>query len=152
MESYGELLPSFCAYLDLLGFSDAIKEAYAQKREKHLLVEISEAFDKSAARLNEDHERGESSGPVTVKFFTDNVVVSYRRFHFFENELWYLCWLLADYQFAMARKGFFMRGGISTGTLANNDRIVFGDALLKAHELENNAALTGFTFLVQSMS
>jgi hypothetical protein len=40
----------------------------------------------------------------------------------------------------MACKGFFIRGGISIGTLAINDNIVFGNALLEAHRLESTEA------------
>jgi hypothetical protein len=131
------LLPSFCAYLDILGFSLAIEEAYAQKREQQLLAEISEALNKSTVELKEFRGR---SPAMTVKFFTDNIVIGLQQTCWDEMELLNLCWFVANYQMEMACKGFFIRGGISVGTLFSNDSIVFGNALLKAYKLENTKA------------
>ena len=132
------LLPSFCAYLDILGFKKAIEEAYANKFEQKLLVEIVEALDQSAAELK---DVGERFPTMAVKFFTDNVIVGcHQRLHL-GTELGFLCVLLAKFQLEMACKGFFIRGGVSIGTLEINDNIVFGNALLEAHRLESNQAL-----------
>lgn len=132
------LLPSLCAYLDILGFSKTIEEAYAQQREQQLLADVSEALKKSAAQLKEFVGR---SPTMTVKFFTDNVVIGLQQTAWREMELLNLCWFLADYQLEMACKGFFIRGGISIGTLFSNDSIVFGNSLLKAYKLENTKAV-----------
>jgi hypothetical protein len=131
------LLPSFCAYLDILGFKKAIEEAYANKVEQKLLVEIVEALDQSAAELK---DVGERFPTMAVKFFTDNVIVGCRQRLHLGTELGFLCVLLAKFQLEMACKGFFIRGGISIGTLAINDNIVFGNALLEAHRLESTQA------------
>src|ERR1035441_4134683 len=112
------LLPSFCAYLDILGFKKAIEEAYTKKGEQKLLSEIVEAFDQSAAAIK---DMAKDSPTMAVKFFTDNVIVGCRQRVHLGTELGLLCVLLARFQLEMACKGFFIRGGISLGTLAIND-------------------------------
>jgi len=132
------LKPSLCASLDVLGFQDEIKRAYNEKREAKLLCEIEETL-KSAADLLEEMSKQSPQILTTLRFFTDNLVIGY---HYLSSKdaLCHLCELIADFQLSMACKGLFIRGGISIGTLASDERIVFGDCLVKAHELEVKSA------------
>jgi hypothetical protein len=107
------LKSSLCASLDVLGFQDEIKRAYAEKREVKLLREIEETI-KSAA---DDLEDMAARNPQILT-----------------------CELIADFQLNMACRGLFIRGGVSVGTLASDERIVFGDCLIRAHELEVKSA------------
>jgi hypothetical protein len=128
------LRPSLCAYLDILGFAAAIDRAYSEGKEANLLTEISRALSVAAGDIK---SAGERLPMVSVKFFTDNVVIGYSYWtKGAKAELSHFCELVAEFQLAMACMGFFIRGGISIGTLASNDNIVFGDALVKAHRLE----------------
>ena len=68
------LQPALCAYLDILGFTEAIERAYSERKEAKLLAEIYKALDAAAERIN---SAGERLPMVSVKFFTDNVVVGY---------------------------------------------------------------------------
>ena len=126
--------------MDVLGFQDEIKRAYNEKREVKLLHEIEETL-KSAADDLEDMGARNPQILTTLKFFTDNLVVGY---HYitpnYKSQLSHLCELLADFQLNMACRGLFIRGGISVGTLASDERMVFGDRLVKAHELEVKSA------------
>jgi hypothetical protein len=132
---------SICAFLDILGFSEAIERAYKAGTQFELLEEIATALNAAKERLK-DWQSG--SDPILdVRFFTDCLVI--RRTNFTNDgimELMDVCFAVNDFQLTMARKGFFVRGGISIGTMEVNDTIVFGDALVKAHQLENTKART----------
>ena len=134
------LKTSLCASLDVLGFQDEINRAYREKQEEILLGEIEDILKSAADDLEDLHIRNPEV-LTTLKFFTDNVVVGY---HFMppisKIQLCCFCELISDFQLSMACKGFFIRGGISIGTLASDERIVFGDCLVKAHELEAQVA------------
>jgi hypothetical protein len=45
------LRPSYCAFLDILGFSEVIKKAYLEKKEDQLLHEIATALSTPAERI-----------------------------------------------------------------------------------------------------
>ena len=47
---------------------------------------------------------------------------------------------VAEYQFNLSLEGLFVRGGISVGDFYINDDIVFGPALLDAHNAESKLA------------
>lgn len=134
------LKPSLCASLDVLGFQDEIKRAYDEKREVNLLHEVADTLKSAADELADFHKRNPQI-LTTFRFFTDNLVIGYGWWtHGAKAELDDLCALLADFQLSMACKGLFIRGGISIGTLASDERMVFGDCLVKAHELEAKSA------------
>ena len=126
------LLPSFCAFLDIFGFREVIARAYSENREAKLLAEVADALSASTGRMKSLKAKFPT---FDVKLFTDNIVIGYR--HLVNPNLWHLCEVLSDYQLAMACKGFFIRGGVSTGTLAIDEDVVFGDALIKSHHLES---------------
>jgi hypothetical protein len=136
------LRPSLCAFLDILGFSDATEQAYDAGTQTQLLTDVANAIEAARKRLK-DWQKGEE--PILdVKMFTDNLVIrrTYLRNLKIEawNELQDVCFAIADFQLTMACNGFFMRGGVSIGTMAINDAIVFGDALIKAYKLEHDKA------------
>ena len=134
------LRPSLCASLDVLGFQDEINRAYTENREVKLLHEIKETLKLAADDLTDFHTRNPEM-MTTFRFFTDNVVIGYGWWtQGAKAELNDLCHLLADFQLNMACRGLFIRGGISIGTLASDERMVFGDCLVKAHELEAKSA------------
>ena len=129
------LKPSLCASLDVLGFQDEILRAYDEKRERKLLREVEETLKSAADHLEEIHARNPQI--LTLKFFTDNIVIGYLYVTPSPiSGLDHLCELLADFQLSMACKGLFIRGGISVGTLASDERMVFGNCLIEAHKLE----------------
>lgn len=41
----------------------------------------------------------------------------------------------------MISKGILMRGGVTTGKLYHNDNIVYGSAMIAAHQLESKVAV-----------
>jgi hypothetical protein len=74
--------------------------------------------------------------------FTDNLVIGYpvQNFHHDkgEPELGYFFNILSYYQMNLAIEGFFARGGIAFGKHYMDNIIVFGDALLEAHNIDES--------------
>jgi len=69
-----DLKHSLCAFLDILGFSAVVEQAYTQGKQAHLLAEMTGVLDKAAERVR---SAGERLPMLSVKFFTDNVVIGY---------------------------------------------------------------------------
>ncbi len=138
MNNSPNLRPALCAFIDILGFSDSIMDAYESDSQNAVFSDVFSALTESTKRIT---SAGSKPSMITVKMFTDNIVIVYENsfVEIFRN-LMHLCELIADYQLAMACRGYFIRGAISMGTIAVDDRIVFGDALIKAHRLEFSKA------------
>jgi hypothetical protein len=130
--------PALCAFVDVLGFREKINQAYANGEQERLFVSLSEIFKACGARIREAEEH---LPMLRIKFFSDNLILAYSTLPFFGSSLSHLCELLADYQLKMAcNHGLFLRGAISAGTIGISDSLIFGDCLLKAHDLEKTAA------------
>jgi hypothetical protein len=130
--------PALCAYVDVLGFREKIQQAYSNGEQERLFESLSEIFGACGARMK---EAGGRLPMLRVKSFSDNLILAYSTDPFFGQSLSHLCELLADYQLKMAcNHGLFLRGAISVGTIGISDNIIFGDCLLKAHDLEKTSA------------
>jgi hypothetical protein len=142
------LYPSFFALVDVLGFCERTKQAHRDGAEGELLQALAAALCQErlsvdskafAAMLtgNEEHRLW------WHKFFTDNIVLAYPvRYPYSEGELELgsLMMMVARYQCAMSRRGFFLRGAFSYGGVHMGEDIVFGAPLVEAHELEMDHA------------
>lgn len=132
------LKPSLCAFIDILGFADSILDAYKANTQDRVFNEVFSALTESTQRIS---SAGNRLPFLTVKMFTDNIViVCEKSFAGVAHTLTSLCELIADYQLAMACRGYFIRGAIAEGTIAVDDQIIFGDALIKAHRFESTVA------------
>jgi hypothetical protein len=101
------LRPSLCAFLDVLGFSDATEQAYDAGTQTQLLTDVANAIEAARKRLK-DWQKGEE--PILdVKMFTDNLVI--RRTHLRNlkieawNELQDVCFAIADFQLTILTRG-----------------------------------------------
>ena len=142
---------SVVAFLDVLGFSQRMKDAYEQHSAAHLLTEFRAALDCAYQHFS-DHvterilgaeQAAKEAASWHVKAFTDNIVIGYPIFARepdAEAELGSLLLAIRDYQLEMTVRGFFLRGGVSIGELYMDDEIVFGDALIEAYETEQRVA------------
>jgi hypothetical protein len=142
---------SVVAFLDVLGFTQSMRLAYAGGDAAQLLTSFRSALDDAYERFQgKEWERiigPEKAATETdawhVKAFTDNIVIGYPvhpREPDAEAELGSLLLAIRDYQLEMTVRGFFLRGGVSIGELYMDDEIVFGDALIEAYETEQTAA------------
>ncbi len=129
---------SLCVYLDILGFSNTITEAYVKGREDKLLKKITDAIEEDIKIFQPSFPDIIKKESLYFKIFTDNIVIGYpmRTWHG-ESEFGDLITLISFYQTSMALRGLFVRGAIVIGSLFMDDKIVFGDAILEAHELES---------------
>lgn len=135
---------SYCAFLDVLGFSERIRTSYQDGSADKLLESFHQILAKSITQLKEN--TGESM--LYFKSFTDNVVLAHPDFsEDMESEFGFILWAIKDYQFQMALKGFFIRGGMAVDQLFMDENSVYGAALLEAYRLESKVAVNPIVVL-----
>jgi len=148
MEVYGtennpKLYPTFCAFVDILGFQEIYKQAEIELKTDQLLKEMQAVLSKRTHIL-----RGQK-GPVssrrwTFKIFTDNIVFAFPHLDSCadgEENFADSISRLAEHQLQMALSGFFVRGGLTYGELHISRDIVFGRALIDAYSTETKLAV-----------
>lgn len=129
---------SYCAFLDVLGFSERIRASYKDGNANKLLQSFHQILAKSIAQIKE----GTDESMLYFKSFTDNVVLAHPQFSDdMESEFGFVIWSINEYQFQMALKGFFIRGGLAIDQLFMDENSVYGAALLEAYRLESNVAV-----------
>jgi hypothetical protein len=137
---------SFCAFLDILGFSEAIKRAHKQGSSDLLLQTFHDSFKVHL----KDFKKKAKAEVLFFKTFSDNVLLAYPAFSDdMESEFSFVLDALVGYQYQMACAGLFIRGGLSLGPLFIDKDQVFGQALLDAYELESKTAVYPMVLLSQ---
>jgi hypothetical protein len=137
---------SYCAFLDILGFSERIRSSYKAKTANALLQEFHKIFDKRINRLKSDV----GNSLLYFKSFSDNILLAHPRFsNDMESEFAFILWSISEYQFEMALQGFFIRGGLSVGPLFVDANSVYGEALIDAYELESKVAVNPIVVLCE---
>jgi hypothetical protein len=139
---------SVAAFIDFLGYSEYIKEAFKEPAggEKEL-IRLRGALDDAYKYLMHRPEQ-ESGGPLDfqVRTLTDNLIIGYpipesegkrETRWIIESVINYIGYLQAQ----LARDGYFIRGAISVGELYIDEDIVFGPALIEAHRAEQELAV-----------
>ncbi|MEQ5297299.1 hypothetical protein AB7196_18580 [Providencia rettgeri] len=135
---------SYCAFLDVLGFSARISASYINGTEDALLAEFHHILTKSLSSLEEDTDES----MLYFKSFTDNVVLAHPDFSSeMESEFGLILFPIREYQFKMALNGFFIRGGLAVGQLFMDKNSVYGAALLESYRLESNVAVNPIVVL-----
>ncbi len=130
---------SFCAYFDILGFSQKIENEDLNYFEKYLKVLKDEI-----KYLNEKHDfqNTEGSKSFELKIFTDNFVIGYPWEDIYgESELGYLHEVLSHIQFSFIKHGIFLKGAISLSNLFMDENIVLGQALIESYKLEDTKCI-----------
>lgn len=132
-----ELKISFCAFMDVLGFSEEIKTSFANKTHQELFQRFQKAISREFKNITPDHD----DSLFQLKAFTDNIVLGYPLFtEDAETEFGHMISALKQYQMGMALDGFFIRGGVAGGFLYMDENTVYGDCLLEAYEIESKIA------------
>ncbi|MBF0549085.1 MAG: hypothetical protein HQK60_00990 [Deltaproteobacteria bacterium] len=127
---------SYCAFLDVLGFSDRIKDSFSGKNPNALLEKFHKILSDRIEALNAH------TSFLYFKAFTDNVILACPQFtEDLESEFGFILGSISEYQYIMALEGFFIRGGLSIGPLFMDENCVYGPALLSAYELESKHAV-----------
>jgi len=127
-----KLTLAYCVYADIVGFENITLEALKQKKGGDLLARLHKVISNFADNYKE----------WDIKFFTDNIVIGQptRADDTSESDFGFTIIPIIEYQLSMALNGFFLRGGFTIGSLFLDDYIVFGSALLEAHEIEQSLA------------
>lgn len=130
-----QLVNSVVCAIDILGFSQMIMDSCRDGYGSKLLKEINYLINKNKqCIIPNKYSEGK------IKIFTDNMVVGYPVKDDGEVELDEILDNVSEYQFNLSLEGLFVRGGISIGDFYINDDIVFGPALLDAHNTESKLA------------
>ncbi|VYT61614.1 hypothetical protein [Clostridium tertium] len=139
MQKYDEnnpkLINSMVCTIDILGFSQMILDSCNEGYGNDLLKEISYLINKNKqCIIPNKYSQGK------IKIYTDNMIVGYPIKDDGEAELNEILDNVSEYQFNLSLEGLFVRGGVSVGDFYVNEDIVFGPALLDAHNTESNLA------------
>ena len=126
----------YCAFLDILGFSDMLRtihDGVPYEQTRYLLQVI---------HLRTHWSRPPSDEEILATDFraqsiSDAVAISTKATG---RGLLQILDAIEAMSFECLRFGYFIRGGISKGPLYHDDQIVFGDALVQAHYLESQIA------------
>ena len=135
---------SYCAFLDILGFSANISESYKNETSNQLLGIFHSIFSEQVEKIKKERE----DSLLYFKSFSDNVLLAVPQFSYdMESEFGSILWPIKEYQFAMALRGYFIRGGLSVGPLFIDDNHVYGGALIEAYKLESKIAVNPMVVL-----
>lgn len=130
-----KLVNSVVCAIDILGFSQMIVDSSRDGYGSKLLKEVSYLINKNKrCIIPNKYSEGK------IKIYTDNMIVGYPINDDGEEELNEILDNVAEYQFNLSIEGLFVRGGVSVGDFYINDDIVFGPALLDAHNTESQLA------------
>ncbi|HPN74913.1 MAG TPA: hypothetical protein PK386_06445 [Candidatus Marinimicrobia bacterium] len=129
---------SFCAYIDILGFSERMKYSFQKGRELKLFNKIFSAIDSNVNIFKPTFPKLIKKESLFIKIFTDNIVIGYPvESSEAEYEFGSLITLISYFQISMTLEGLFIRGAIVRGPLFMNENIVFGTSIIDAYNLES---------------
>ncbi|TFH33789.1 MAG: hypothetical protein E4G93_06350 [Dehalococcoidia bacterium] len=126
---YGE---GIVAFVDLLGFRERVKQS---KGNAALVREIWEILQSSRAYV-EDVPGGGITGATAYQF--SDTVVFYMPSSERESARAFFNWL-TTFQMEAVNRGWLMRGGLAVGDVLVDGPVLFGPAMIRAHDLERMA-------------
>lgn len=130
------------AYLDILGIAARMKEGHERQKiamnKLHNLYTFSMDISKKIAM--------EGCSDIHFKIFSDNIIIVKKLSEQSDKRLLDIKILLncvANFQCSAVKDsvGWLVRGGISIGELYMDETMVWGEALIKAYDLESNPAI-----------
>lgn len=143
---HARLRQSIVGFLDILGFSQAIRTTSETGHSQELVDRILAAINDSRQYVRQSLAEEFASHPNcwALKFFSDNLVLGYP----FEGQsispalaAWFIIRCTQRYQLRMALNGFFIRGALTKGPICLTDDIIFGSALLEGYHLESKTSI-----------
>jgi hypothetical protein len=130
---------SFCAFIDILGFRQKIKE-----NDMDFAYSYLKSLDTELEHIEEYYDLSNKKGykSFELKIFTDNFVFGQPWFdEHGEVELGTLFYALSHIQLTFVKSNIFCRGGISLSNLIMDENIVFGPALVESYKIESEIAV-----------
>lgn len=132
----------YIAFIDILGFRDAVKKA---ETDEILLEDIINAlknltliksfFEEKYTIIEDDRFSAITAlwFKPNIQVFSDSIYISTPDL----NDLGAYCALIYNVLFSY---GFFSRGGVTKGNSFESENIVFGQGLIEAYDLESKSA------------
>ncbi len=122
------------AFIDILGFKDALK---IESRAKEILGALTQV----KASINKYYDqpiRNQLEGifDIELSAFSDSVVISG-----IESQTVVVLSCVLEFSQMLLECGFLCRGAIAFGRLYHRDGILFGDGLIEAYRREKNQAV-----------
>ncbi|MEI7934647.1 MAG: hypothetical protein WCH30_06295 [Chlorobiaceae bacterium] len=132
------LCESVFVFMDILGYSDLMLQSQNVKQEQPALRDLHSALSASRKRLESQTLFSVSRKDFyALKSFTDNIVIGWPVHSDAQAEFGIAFPRLAEFQFNMAIRGYFLRGAISVAPAYVDEVVVFGDALAQAYKGES---------------
>jgi len=125
------------AFLDILGFSDKVKQSVSSDFVRANIEEILKTFNR--AMVNPEFLNGNINDKLARKVtsFSDNVVISYSN----RCSLLEAIYDIGRIQVLAMEMGFLLRGGITIGELRHTQEVLFGPGMNEAYKLESKVAI-----------
>jgi hypothetical protein len=132
------LRESVFVLMDILGYSDLMLQSQSANQQQPALRDLHSALSASRNRLESQALFSISRKDFyALKSFTDNIVIGWPVHSDAQAEFGIAFPRLAEFQFNMAIRGYFVRGAVSVGPAYVDDVAVFGDALVQAYKGES---------------
>lgn len=134
---------SFCAFVDILGFSRCVLECTTLEESQALCERVRTTLNDRRFELNGYTSEATAWYDGEYQMFSDSLVLGHL-FHDVrlvgEPELGEVLGKMGRYQLILALDGFFVRGGLSIGELHLSKDQCFGKALVEAAHMESHMA------------
>jgi hypothetical protein len=131
-----EYEPRYCAFIDILGFTQLVKEVGGQKLSFNFIRELLERLH-NPPKL----EVGLLTYALTdfrAQSISDAVAISTKAE---VTGFMQIADSISQLTLDLLSQGYFMRGAIVKGNLYHDNRVVFGDALVSAGHMERTVAV-----------
>jgi hypothetical protein len=123
----------YCAFVDILGFSDLIGEIRNGKARFETVRDLLEKIHKPRTF----ELVGQGDADFQAQSISDAIAISTR---LTEAGLGMIIDVVEQLTFNALHAGYFTRGGLCRGLLYHDQNMVFGEALVKAYHLESRFA------------
>ncbi len=129
-----EYIPSFVAFIDILGYSDLVKKS-DDKKSIGIIKKISSAI--KGVKDSIDSRWAWEKDKFVIKVFSDCMCISIpEKMNNFDA----FFQLLAFVQANLLREDICIRGGVARGKFFSDDNIIFSSGLVAAYETEKTIA------------
>jgi hypothetical protein len=125
----------YVAFVDILGFSDIVRQSVTYPWQSEQLVGILERISGRTTQLESDKMFGDD---FRAQSFSDCIVLSEQAT---SAGLDHLLFAVSQLALDLLANGILTRGAIAKGKLHHADKIVFGPALVEAYRIESTIAV-----------